>query len=117
MHLTIGEKIKFYREKAGITQEELGARIGIPRDYAQQRIKQYEKGIRTPKKNRIDAIALALGVPAAMFYTLPINEENKYTILKEVYEYIGLNEFDIEDIKKAAFKKEYESLLKKYKNI
>ena len=45
----IGEKIKQYRLKNGWTQQELGSKIGISKNA----IGNYEKGIRSPKKDKM----------------------------------------------------------------
>lgn len=56
--MTIGEKIKQARKKAGYTQKELGEKLGI----SQVRVAQYENGIRNPKIETIKKIAEALNV-------------------------------------------------------
>lgn len=56
--MTIGEKIKQERKKAGYTQKELGKKLGI----SQVRVAQYENGIRNPKIETVKKIAEALNV-------------------------------------------------------
>lgn len=56
--MTIGEKIKQARKKAGYTQKELGEKLGI----SQVRVAQYENGIRNPKIETVNKIAKALNV-------------------------------------------------------
>lgn len=46
--MTIGEKIKFARTLAGVTQKELSFLSGI----SEGQIKQYETGNRTPKADK-----------------------------------------------------------------
>lgn len=46
----IGRNIRYYRELLGLTQEELGIKIGLPKNQAQSRISDWESGERTPKK-------------------------------------------------------------------
>lgn len=53
-----GERIRKYRKEAGLTQKELGERLGV----SQQHIAQYENGKRIPKIETIDKIAVALNV-------------------------------------------------------
>ena len=56
--MTIGERIKEFRLKAGLTQSELAAKLGIP----YQSIGQWERGLRSPKIETLQKIAEALGV-------------------------------------------------------
>lgn len=54
----IGEKIKAARQRVGMTQKELGDKLGIP----YQSIGQWERNLRKPKRETIEKIADALGV-------------------------------------------------------
>lgn len=56
--MTIGENIKKYREKKGLTQKELGAALGL----AEITIRQYENNKREPKYERLYVIADVLNV-------------------------------------------------------
>ena len=56
--MTVGERIKAARKKAGMTQKELADKLGIP----YQGISQYERGIRNPKIDTLVKIADSLGV-------------------------------------------------------
>ena len=56
--MTIGENIKNYRNKAGLTQRELGEKCGC----ATGTIQQYELGKRQPRIEQLRKIATALGV-------------------------------------------------------
>lgn len=55
---TIGEQIKEYRLKAGLSQKGLGELIGM----SQQQIAQYESGKRLPKLYTIEKISNALNI-------------------------------------------------------
>ena len=57
--MTTGQLIKAARERAGMTQEELGKKIGV----TGVAIMRYEKGQRQPRLAQLQAIASALGVP------------------------------------------------------
>lgn len=61
--MTIGERIKYYREQAGMTQLELATKAGV----SYQAISKYENGIVTniPTK-RLQLIADALGTNGAV---------------------------------------------------
>ena len=54
----VGENIRKYRKKRGLTQGQLGDIIGVKNNT----ISQYEKGRNSPEQNMIYAIANALGV-------------------------------------------------------
>lgn len=54
--MTLGENIKAFRKKRGLSQRELGERIGM----TQQQIAQYENSTRTPKVETIQRLAQAL---------------------------------------------------------
>lgn len=54
---TVGRQIKLWRERAGLTQAELGARIG----YSEEQVSSVERGRRAPKPEFLDAADEALG--------------------------------------------------------
>lgn len=55
----IGQNIKKIRKKQGLTQKELGERLGI----TQQTVAQYERATEQPKISTVRKIADGLGVP------------------------------------------------------
>lgn len=57
--MTIGNRIQEARKRVGLTQEELGERIGV----TGVAIMRYEKDKRQPRIEQLMAIAAALGVP------------------------------------------------------
>ncbi len=56
--MNIGEQIRKYRKEAGLSQKELGQKLGV----SQQHIAQYESGKRIPKLETINKIAGALNM-------------------------------------------------------
>ena len=62
IELSIGERIYFFRNKRGLTQEQLGRLIGLPDNSADVRITQYESGSRKPKDDVIKALAEVFGI-------------------------------------------------------
>lgn len=56
--MSIGDNIKKARQQAGLTQKELGEKLGI----TFQSVAQWETGRRTPKPATLKKIAAALGV-------------------------------------------------------
>lgn len=73
--MNIGEQIKKYRKEAGLSQKELGERLGV----SQQHIAQYESGKRIPKIETINNIAGALGIGTRRLYPDFSYEEWKTT--------------------------------------
>lgn len=59
--MNIGQKIKHARTKKGLTQKQLGEKLGS----TQQMIAQYESGKHTPKIDTLNHIAEALDVSLA----------------------------------------------------
>ncbi len=58
--LRLGEILKAARERAGISQEELGMRAGLHRTA----VGQLERGERTPRADSVIRLAGSLGIPA-----------------------------------------------------
>lgn len=65
--MTIGDKIKHIRNFRGLTQKELGLKIGLDAKSADNRIAQYETNYRVPKKDMLVQIAEALDVNVMNF--------------------------------------------------
>lgn len=68
--MAIGERIRYFRNKRGMTQKYLGTAVGFPEKSADVRLAQYESGTRSPKSELTKALAevldvspLALSVP------------------------------------------------------
>ena len=66
--MTVGEKIKYYRNIRGISQEMLGNLSGIN----PATIKKYEYGIRNPKPDQLLKITHALGISINLFMDFDI---------------------------------------------
>jgi transcriptional regulator with XRE-family HTH domain len=60
----IGEKIRGQRLKMGLTQEELGDKLGV----TFQQVQKYEKGINRVGSGRLYEIAELLEIPVASFF-------------------------------------------------
>lgn len=85
--MAIGERIRYFRSKKGMTLKHLGILVGFPERSADVRMAQYESGARTPKADLTAALAGALDVsPQAL--TVP-----------DIDSYIGLMHtlFTLED--------------------
>ena len=62
--MTVGEKIKYYRELRRLNQQQLAQLSGVPLDS----IKKYETGSRNPKLKPLEKIATALCVSVTAFH-------------------------------------------------
>ena len=61
-------RLKAARLAAGLTQQQLGMRLGMEQNTASVRMNQYEKGKHAPDYPTMQRIALELGFPVAYFY-------------------------------------------------
>ena len=61
-------RLKEARKAIGISQKELGIRIGLDEFTASPRMNQYEKGKHAPAFSVVKAISQELGIPTAFFY-------------------------------------------------
>ena len=65
--MSIGERIKFFRNLRGMSQKEFGILAEFPPRSADIRIAQYESGTRTPRGNILERLAYYLKVtPTAL---------------------------------------------------
>lgn len=67
--MAIGERIRFFRKRKGLTLKELGMAMGFPEKSADVRIAQYESGSRTPKPDLLKRLADYFGI---LPYTLTV---------------------------------------------
>lgn len=58
----IGERIRWFRKKKGLTQRALGLKVGFTDKTADLRIRQYEIGLRSPKEDTIKDLAQVFDV-------------------------------------------------------
>ena len=65
---TFSKRLRQARERAGLTQTELGLRVGMDPSAASPRMNQYEKGIHEPPHAMVKRLAEELGVPAAFLF-------------------------------------------------
>lgn len=78
--ITIGEAIQAARKEAGLTQVQLGKRLGV----SGAMIGQWENDLRKPKSETLRRIADALGEPFMKFYLQHLNGWSEKT--KELLE-------------------------------
>ena len=72
------QRIKEARLKAGLSQEQLGIRIGLEPESASTRMNRYELGKRTPDFGLMTRIAAELNFPTTYFYA---ETEDEATLL------------------------------------
>lgn len=63
-----GKRLRNLRKLKGISQKQLGIRIGLDEGVASARLNQYEVGSHSPKFETATKIAKALNVSSAYFY-------------------------------------------------
>lgn len=97
IYMTTGQRIKEARKKAGLTQKELGAKLGV----AYQTLAQWENDLRNPKQETIQRIANALDCD---FYWLLWGEnlsiEDRQAL--NVMRVFGTNDYHIQKAAKLA---------------
>lgn len=95
--MTIGEKIKFLRQKKGLTQKQLGDLCGM----ADSAIRRYESGRANPKIETLEKIAIALDI------SIDDLSIQKKGILDKFIDILKLDYYDdeiLDDLQKEAFK-------------
>lgn len=65
---SLGEKIHLYRELRGLTQKEVGKRVGYSENTAETRMGRYENDKNRPKEETIDSLARALEINRDSLY-------------------------------------------------
>ena len=68
-HPVFARRLAQARERAGLTQVELGVKAGLDPAVASPRINQYERGKHEPQLATAKRLAKVLNVPAAFLYT------------------------------------------------
>lgn len=89
--MTFGEKIRKFRVLNGMTQKELGMAVGFPVATADSRIRKYESGKMSPKKEIKEKLIAALDVDeSALTKTEISNVEDVMHLLFELEEKWGM---------------------------
>ena len=79
--MDVAEKIRYFRQQKGLSQEQLGKSAGIH----ENTIRKYELGIRKPKLDQLKKIAGGLGVSVIEFIDIEIeNEADLIAVLKKI---------------------------------
>ena len=85
--MSVGDSIRFFRKKAGLSQEELADILHIKK----QTLSGYERGTREVRVSVLKDIAGALGVPAYRFMAEDVCGNNKAAGAEDV----DLNEYRV----------------------
>ena len=64
----LSRRLKWTRERKGLSQKQLGIAAGLDQFVASTRINRYERGIHHPDPVTVQRMADALGVPAAYLF-------------------------------------------------
>ena len=85
--LHVGERVRMYRVKAGISQGALGEHLGI----TFQQIQKYEKGANRIGASRLHQISEILNIPVALLFDdLPGSKRNGTdNLMNEFVEFLG----------------------------
>ena len=67
--MSTGSRIKRYRKAAGLTQKQLAEAIGL----GESAVRNYERDVRTPKKEQLDAMAEAMDIAPEALYAIDAN--------------------------------------------
>ena len=103
--MRVGERIKKIRIFRGITQRDLGIKMGYEEKFADTRIAQYESGYRVPKKDAIIQLAQILDVNYVMLLDYELGSaENLMQIL------FWLDEMHPEMIKLVELKRDSKNI-------
>lgn len=64
----ISRRLREARTQAGLSQRQLGVRVGLDLSVASVRMNQYERGVHEPHYQFVERLAEALELPTAYFY-------------------------------------------------
>ena len=72
--MTLGQRISLYRKKLNISQEELGARLGVSR----QAVSKWESGRSDPSTTNLIALAKLFGIePEELLRAAEVKDESE----------------------------------------
>lgn len=84
--MDVAEKIRYFRQQKGLSQEQLEKRAGIH----EQSIRKYELGVRKPKLDQLKKIVGGLEVSVIEFIDIEIeNEADLIAVLKKSIRFLN----------------------------
>ena len=113
--MNIGKRLRNIRNHRNMTQQELGVKIGIDEKSAGVRIIQYEKGLRSPRKEYVEKISEVLNViPEAINVPTINNSTDLMHLLFALEEFYDLRITELDNKVCLTFGKEVEPLLSEW---
>jgi len=85
MASTIGERIRIYRDRAGLTQMKLAEKAGVHPTY----VGQLERGEKNATLETIEKLARALNLPFETLFEAIIFGDSDNPIAREMYEIVS----------------------------
>lgn len=104
-----GKRIRDYRKKAGLSQKELGERLGV----SQQHIAQYESGKRLPKLSTMVKLASALNIDAHLLtsaYQIDIMNRDETSFIIDINYSNKISENNLESKENIRLINEFQKL-------
>lgn len=113
--MNIGKRLRNIRNHRNLTQQELGVKIGIDEKSAGVRIIQYEKGLRTPRKEYVEKFSEVLNVMPEAINVPTINDSTGLMhLLFALEEFFDFRITELDNKVCLIFGKEVESLLSEW---
>ncbi len=113
--MNIGKRLRNIRNHRNLTQQALGEKLGIDEKSAGVRVIQYEKGLRTPRKEYIEKFSEVLNVMPEAINVPTINDSTGLMhLLFALEEFFDLRITELDNKVCLTFGKEVEPLLSEW---
>lgn len=113
--MNIGKRLRNIRNHRNLTQQALGEKLGIDEKSAGVRVIQYEKGLRTPRKEYVEKFSEVLNVMPEAINVPTINDSTGLMhLLFALEEFFELRITELDNKVCLTFGKEVEPLLSEW---
>ena len=113
--MNIGKRLRNIRNHRNLTQQALGEKLGIDEKSAGVRVIQYEKGLRTPRKEYVEKFSEVLNVMPEAINVPTINDSTGLMhLLFALEEFFDLRITELDNKVCLTFGKEVEPLLSEW---
>lgn len=113
--MNIGKRLRNIRNHRNLTQQALGEKLGIDEKSAGVRVIQYEKGLRTPRKEYVEKLSEVLNVMPEAINVPTINDSTGLMhLLFALEEFFDLRITELDNKVCLTFGKEVEPLLSEW---
>lgn len=113
--MNIGKRLRNIRNHRNLTQQALGEKLGIDEKSAGVRVIQYEKGLRTPRKEYVEKFSKVLNVMPEAINVPTINDSTGLMhLLFALEEFFDLRITELDNKVCLTFGKEVEPLLSEW---